>query len=54
MLRVQLNVQENETIQMLLKYKKIPVKTPIPLNDIQEMIEKLNIPDSLDINLVLG
>jgi dsRNA-specific ribonuclease len=53
MLRVKLNVQENETIQMVLKYKKIPVKTSIPLNDIQEMIEKLNIPDSLDINLML-
>ena len=53
MLKVKLNVQENETIQMVLKYKNIPIKTPIPLDDIQEMVDKLNIPDSLDINLVL-
>jgi dsRNA-specific ribonuclease len=53
MLKVRLDVQENETVKMVLKLKQIPEKKPITNQDIKDLIEKLKIPDLLDINLNL-
>jgi len=53
MLKVRLDVQNNETVKMILKLKQIPEKKPITHQDIQDLIEKLKIPDLLDINLNL-